>query len=230
MNFKIVTFLISVSLPFFAQGSVDGSLTLLPELNINGNCDCHHPGSNQCHNQKDASSFGYFYATTEPVILYGEKIPLFHKSLHTKNLSQNIARDEIIFGVPGSYLITYNLTAKRVSVQTGTHIPINTVSGGFLAALYLYETHSGLTVEIPGTRYGVLTQFRENGSPIESQQLFAQVIVKIRRSGSRLSLRSLTPALIDSTTTTAMQLQARVSNEDYLIEPNVSAAITIQKL
>lgn len=195
-------------------------------------CDCHSSKSHKKHHPKrNNTEFAYFYTNIEPVILFGEKIPFNHKTIHTSRITRNFALNEIIFHETGSYMINYTVTAKRVAVQTGTHTPLSTLSGGFLVGLFHYDILSGITVEIPGTRYGVLTEFeQETERGIETAQLFAQVIVKIRSAGSRISLRSLTPAIVTTNTTSAMQLQTRVSNPDFALEPNVSASVTIQKL
>ncbi len=238
MRLKIIALFVLAALPAWAISNPEECQVteelydeFVQDLIVNGKCGCESSHRKHSHNHKNnRPSFGYFYADNEPVILYGEKIPFNHKTIHTKNLLRNIAQDEIIFEEPGSYLITINLTAKRIAVQTGTRIPVSTVSGGYLIGLFLYEMDTGVTFEIPGTRYGVLTAFDEATGGIDTQQLFAQVVVKIRRASSRISIRSLTPIIVGSSTTTAMQLQNRVSNPDFIIEPNVSASMAIQKL
>ncbi|MFI5343162.1 MAG: hypothetical protein ACHQUC_02965 [Chlamydiales bacterium] len=220
----IILQLLFLAAPFLAQTETSEMETLLNELEYD--CDCCSKSHRKHHVSKSKKQFAYFYTNIEPVILFGEKIPFNHKTMHTSGITRNLALNEVIFHQTGSYLITYTVTAKRVAVEPGTHTPLFTLPGGFLVGLFHYDMKTGRTIELRGTRYGALT---ETALGIDTQQLFAQVIVKIRSAGSKISLRSLTPDMEDDFTS-AMQLQTRVSNPDFTVEPNVSASITLQKL
>ncbi|MBX9697517.1 MAG: hypothetical protein K2X53_05495 [Alphaproteobacteria bacterium] len=217
--------LLFLATPLLAQMKASEMETTLNGLEYDCHCSKSH-SQHHHHTDRQKKQFAYFYTNTEPVILFGEKIPLNHRTIHTSGITRDLTRDEIIFHKTGSYLITYTVTAKRVAVESGTRIPLFTLPGGFLVGLFHYDMLTGKTIELPGTRYGVLTQ---TALGIDTQQLFAQVIVKIRSAGSRISLRNLTPDM-EANFFAAMQLQTRVSNPDFTVEPNVSASVTVQKL
>lgn len=241
MKVKFWSLLLFTAIPLLlkAEQTIDEKLNSLTGFEASSHKHSHSKHKHHKHhccekrdnnNNGEKAIFGFYYSDEEPVVLFGEKIVFNRRTHQSSHISRSLTLDDIVFDKPGNYLITFSVTGKRVAIESGTRIPITTLSGGFLVALFHHDIKSGRTFEVPGSRYGVLTEFEDVIGGIETQQLFGQVIVKIESKGSSISLRSLTPVVIDDTTISSLQLQNRVSNPNFETEPNTSASISIQKI